>query len=428
MMAGAMEADLLLFAFYMCVIGAGMGTFTGLVPGIHVNTLALMLMAFSGPLTDIISSFAPAELAPLLLSTCVLSAAVVHSATDFVPSVFLGVPDPDSVLNVLPGHRLLLDGKGMTAVRCAAIGSIVGAAASLVLAIPMHWLLSSGLGGYLDSITVGFLIAVLVLMVVTEKGSRRAAVLIVPASGALGLVCMTGMVPMESLLGGEPEIMLPLLSGLFGVPSMLLPADGGRIPAQTDTDTRPVGVLPGLKGVVTGSVTGWFPGVTSNTGASLAGCIFGEEDEKGFISMVSSIGTASTMFTFVTFCVNGNERSGTMTVIGGLLGGSAVAPGTDAFAVMMFAMAVSSAIAYPVTIRAGKLMCGLVERVDIRRLNACVLAFMTALTIAFTGYWGLVVLLAGGLLGMVPVLAGCGRTHLTGCLIVPVLLFKLGLF
>ena len=158
MMAGAMEADLLLFAFYMCVIGAGMGTFTGLVPGIHVNTLALMLMAFSGPLTDIISSFAPAELAPLLLSTCVLSAAVVHSATDFVPSVFLGVPDPDSVLNVLPGHRLLLDGKGMTAVRCAAIGSIVGAAASLVLAIPMHWLLSSGLGGYYPSqMVIGYI-------------------------------------------------------------------------------------------------------------------------------------------------------------------------------------------------------------------------------------------------------------------------------
>ena len=423
-----MVPDLLLLTFYMCLIGAAMGTFTGLVPGIHVNTLALLLMAFSDPLTDIIAMFAPSEYAPLLLCACVLSAAVVHSATDFVPSVFLGVPDPDSVLNILPGHRLLLDGKGMTAVRCAAIGSLVGATASLCLAVPMYYLLSSGLGDYLNSITVGFLIAVLALMIITEKGNRTVALIVMPLSGLLGLACMIDVIPMTNILGGEPEVMLPLLSGLFGVPAMLMPADGGKVPDQTDDETRPVGVLPGLKGVLTGSITGWFPGVTSTTGAAMAGTIFGEEDGKGFISMVSSIGTASTMFTFVTFAVNGNERSGTMTVIGDLLSGTLVAPGTDAFLVMMFAMAVSSVLAYPIMIKAGRLMCVLMQRVDIRRLNTCVLAFMILLTLAFTGYWGLVVLLAAGLLGLVPVLFGCNRTHLTGCLIIPVLLFKLGLF
>ena len=423
-----MVPDLLLMTFYMCLIGVAIGTVSGLVPGIHVNTLALILLAFRDTLSSVMAGFAPPEYAPALLSVCVLSAAVVHSATDFVPSVFLGVPDPDSVLNVLPGHRLLLEGKGMTAVRSAAIGSLVGSMTSLALAVPMYSVLTAGFGDYLDSITVGFLLVSLALMIRNEIHSRPAALLMIALSGVLGLVCMTDVLPMTSMTGMPPEVMFPMLSGLFGIPALLLAPPEGTVPPQDDSDRRPVGIVPGLKGVLTGSITGWFPGITSTTGAAFAGAVFGQEDSKGFISMVSSIGTAATMFTFVTFCVSGKERSGTMTVIGSLLDGTSAAPGTDVFLMMMFGMAAASVLAYVIMIQSGKVMCRIAEHADTSKVNKGIIAMTVVLTLVFTGYWGLVLLAASVVIGMIPVLTGADRMHLTGCLIVPVLLFKLGLF
>ena len=141
-----MDPDLLLMILYMCLIGAAAGTFSGMVPGIHVNTLAMLLLLASPFLLDVMSGFVPCEYGPLLLSCAVMSAAVVHSSVDFVPSAFIGIPDEETILNVMPAHRMILDGEGMAAVRCAAIGSLTGAIASLLLAFPMYILLTNGLG------------------------------------------------------------------------------------------------------------------------------------------------------------------------------------------------------------------------------------------------------------------------------------------
>lgn len=423
-----MDPDMLLMIVYACVIGAAIGSVSGLVPGIHVNTLAAVILAFHSTLEEMVSIFVPSDLAPMMLACAVMSAAVVHSATDFVPSVFFGVPDPDNALNIMPAHSMLLEGHAMTAVRCAAIGSLVGSAVSIVLSIPMYHLLSGGFGDYLDSLTVGILVAVLALMVFREREGRRVvAICLIVASGTLGMLTMNLDLPFENMLGMEPESMFPMLSGFFGIPALLIGAPDGSVPYQTDDETFPVGPVPGLKGVVTGSVMGWYPGVTSSCGASVASALFGDEDRRGYVSMVSSIGTAATMFTFITLAVSGKERSGTMTVINDILDGAVIEPGNDIFMAMLVTMAVASVIAYMIMIWAGRLMCAIVERVNIGMINMIILALMIVLTVLFTGYWGLVLLLACTFIGMIPLVLDSNRLPLTGCLIVPVLVFKLGL-
>lgn len=423
-----MDVDLLLMLFYSCMIGAGIGTFSGLVPGIHVNTLAVILMASSGFLLDLISSFAPDSYGPLMLASCVVSAAVVHSAVDFVPSAFFGVPDADNVLNVLPAHRLLLQGDGMVAVRCAAIGSLVGSAMSLILAVPVYYLLSTGFGEYLNALTVGVLLLVLSLMIIDEEpDKRKIAVAVMVLSGIMGVITMSVELPMESMIGLQPETMFPLLTGLFGIPSLLMAQNGSDIPTQYDDEPFPVSPLPGIKGVLTGSITGWFPGITSTAGATIAGHVFGGEDTRGFISMISSIGTASTMFTFVTLCVSGNERSGTMSVVNGFLEGWNLAPGSDAFLSMMFTMAVAAVLAYVIMIKSGKIMCTIAERIDTKKISTGILVLMVLMTVLFCGYWGILLLLICSVIGMIPILYDTNRIHLTGCLVIPVILFKSGI-
>ncbi len=423
-----MGADILLMIVYMCILGAAIGTLSGLIPGIHVNTLAVILLAFSVPLQGAIALFSGTDAAPLMLACCVMSAAVVHTGVSFVPSAFIGLPDTDTVLSILPAHRMVFSGDGLVAVRCAAIGSLTGAVTSLILIVPLYILLDGGLGAYLDSITVGILIIVLIMMVAGERNGRRLlAVMTIAASGIMGLIVMLNVLPMSTAVGIGPETMFPLLTGLFGIPSLIWHSDT-TIPPQKESEPFPVSPLPGIKGVLTGSLTGWFPGITSTAGAMVAGRIFGLNGPREFICMVSSIGTASTIFTFITLCLTGKERSGTMSVISELLTDADMSLGSEVFVCMVVSMAIASVLTFIITIRAGALVSTVVQRADMSAVSRIVLVSMIVLTILFCGYWGLIVLLVCTLIGMAPLLLGLHRIHLTGCLIVPVLLFRLGLF
>ena len=133
-----MGPDIVLLVLSAGVIGAAIGTFTGMVPGIHVNTLAAMMLAAYPAIEDAMSGMTEPEYVPVLVSCCIMSASAVHSFVDFVPSAFIGAPDADEALSVLPAHRLLLQGEGMVAVRAAAVGSAVGASSALALAIPIQ--------------------------------------------------------------------------------------------------------------------------------------------------------------------------------------------------------------------------------------------------------------------------------------------------
>ena len=52
-----MDPALVGLCIVMSLAGAGLGLFSGLAPGIHVNTLAAMLLAFQVPMTGALSGF-----------------------------------------------------------------------------------------------------------------------------------------------------------------------------------------------------------------------------------------------------------------------------------------------------------------------------------------------------------------------------------
>ena len=72
-----MGPDIILFVFYMSLLGAAIGTFSGMVPGIHVNTLAAMMLAGYPVLSDCLSSFIPSEMLPICMASCIMSASIV---------------------------------------------------------------------------------------------------------------------------------------------------------------------------------------------------------------------------------------------------------------------------------------------------------------------------------------------------------------
>ena len=91
------------------LLGIFAGIITGLIPGIHINLISLLLVSLSGYFLGFTH--------PLILGVFIISMAVTHTFLDIIPSIFLGAPDADTALAVLPGHRLLLKGMGYEAVK-----------------------------------------------------------------------------------------------------------------------------------------------------------------------------------------------------------------------------------------------------------------------------------------------------------------------
>ncbi len=417
-----MGPEILLMVLLASVIGAAIGTFTGLVPGIHVNTAAAIML---GAYPLLAETFAPmcgyAGLdCTVLVSACILSASAVHSFVDFVPSVFIGVPDGDEVLSVLPGHRLLLMGQGMRAVRAAAIGSVVGSVSALMLSVPLQWVMLNGGSGFIDHFTVGVIVLTLAVIVISSR-SPAVSLALVLLSGFMGYAVNNWNIPCCGLLGGS-TLLFPLLTGLFGLPPLLENSGSRTAVPQTDDGGDPVGPIPGLKGVATGIIAGWFPGITATAGAALASAFSEERDPARFISMTASIGTVTSVFSIVTLSVSGSGRSGTCMAVKEIIGDALGGFCSEAFLLILVSVAFASCIGYAATIGCGKLMTGVSGRIPESVLNDSVLVLIVVLALIMTGPFGLAVLVLSAAVGMIPPRIGVSRICLTGCLMVPVLL------
>ncbi len=110
------------------LLGILFGVITGLVPGLHVNTVCTLLLSLSLILLNIIE--------PITLAVFIIAMATTHTFLDTIPAVFLGAPDSSNALSVLPGHKLLLQGKGHEAVMLTIIGSLTALILSIII-IPL---------------------------------------------------------------------------------------------------------------------------------------------------------------------------------------------------------------------------------------------------------------------------------------------------
>ena len=87
----------------------------------------------------------------------------------------------------------------------------------------------------------------------------------------------------------------------------------------------------------------------------------------------------------------------------------------------------SSAIGYGYTIWAGGLLSRRTAGRDLGKVNRIVLLGLASMIFAFNGLPGLALTGVAALVGALPVRLGIRRVHLTGCLLLPLIIFYLGL-
>ncbi|MFB6233399.1 MAG: tripartite tricarboxylate transporter permease [Haloarculaceae archaeon] len=386
--------------------GIALGTASGLTPGLHANNFALLLAAFAPLLPG----------PPQYVGAAMLAAGVTHTFLDVVPALALGVPDPAMAASALPGHRLVLQGRGREALRLSALGSVLAVAFAAVLAVPVTAVMERAyptIRAHL-SLVLG---AVAVALVVTERTTRArvGAALAVAASGVLGLATLDlpagGLLPAGGMLA-------PLFAGLFGAPILVEALGGAGVPPQADatvTSSRRAVVGVALVGTLSGAIVGYVPGVSSAIAATGALVALPSRGPRAFVVATSGVNTANTIFALFALVALGTPRTGVLVAL------------EDAgvpldLPLLLASIGLAAATAFLLVLVVGDRYLAAVGAVDNTRLSLSVLGLLCLLVFALTGLRGVGVFAASAVVGLVPARFGARRATCMGVLLVPLAL------
>ena len=391
------------------LLGCLAGIFTGLIPGVHINLVSLLLVSASGYLLGFTE--------PIVLGVFIIAMSITHTFLDAVPSIFLGAPDPDTVLSVLPGHRMLLEGKGFEAVKLTIIGSLLSLIVVIAL-IPFTLSIVPFIYLHIQAYMGWILIVVCLFMILKETGWDKKfwGFFVFVLSGILGILVLSWP--------NLNQPLFPILSGLFGLSTLLLSLkDNVQIPKQyvTESVSLPKGKSARaiIGATVTGSVTGLLPGLGSAQAAIIAMQLVGNLGNYAFLVLIGGINTVNFVFSLVALYTLEKARNGAIVAVKEIL------KSIDFNGLVLFlgVALLAGGIATFLTLYLAKLFSRLITKINYRKLVIGVMLFITGLAFYFSSWYGLLILVVSTAVGMIPALMGVKRSLAMGSLILPVILF-----
>jgi putative membrane protein len=424
----------------LTLLGVLLGAVTGLAPGLHVNNVAALLLAtrelWAGLVESVVEDArTDPTLVGILLSAFLLATAASHSVVSFVPSVFLGAPTEDTALATLPGHRLLLAGKGAKAVALAARGAVLGTAFAVVLLIPLRFLLDDPilLAERFRPWTAAFLVGLLAVILLSEVRGRGPGRRILRSAWVQALAGLLGIVTLRGAVPIPPNVVLfPLFAGLFGLPTLFASLRGpaGRVPPQTVESLRPLGrqdIGNALRGAAAGAAISWLPGLSGGVAATLASV--GRRRRSGptsFMVVLGAVSSSTSLLSVAVLFMIQRTRSGVAAGVRVLLGdpggSSTWGPVPGAILPLVVAAVLATALAAPLAAGLARRAARTWSRADPRRISAMSVLVILGLLFVVTGPVGLAVAGVATLVGLVPIAFRVRRIHLMASLLVPVLL------
>jgi putative membrane protein len=257
-------------------------------------------------------------------------------------------------------------------------------------------------------------------MIVTSEAPGWAFA-IFALSGVLGAFALHYSFLSWHTISGTGAILMPLLTGLFGI-SVLLVASRGTLPAQHFSGLRiedKAVIKYSLLGTGAGVAVGWLPGLsTASANGVLASMIGYEKDRRSYILATNAANTANAFIGLAALFALSRMRNGVMAAI-------AEIP-LPSMGSLMVTGVLAACAAYFITIRLSASAWRL-NGIDSGNLNRMVIAFIVLLSIVLSGPFGLCILLLATAVGLVPHLVNVPRMYCMGAIMVPVMLFSFGI-
>ena len=398
------------------LLGILAGTFTGLIPGIHINLIGIFLISLSASLLS--------SIPPIYFVVFVVAMAITHTFVDFIPSVFLGCPDTDTELSVLPGHELLKKGEGYHAVLLTCYGSILAIFTLILIAFPSILIISK-IYNFIENLIPFFLIIISITLISLERKK----------SVALCVFLLTGFLGWSVLNMEINQPLLPLLTGLFGGSMLVLSIKNKiKIPKQEISELKIINPRP-IAGAFLGSliaspICSFLPGVGSGQ-AAIIGNTISRSDQKGFLVLLGATNTLVMGFSFISLYLISRTRTGAAVAIREIIG----IPSINILILILFVVFISGLISFFLTKNLAKLFSQKITKINYTKISITTLIILGIIVFLSSGlligekitsgFFGLLILGISTLTGIYCIQTGVRRTNMMGCLIIPTIIFYL---
>ncbi|MFA6072797.1 MAG: tripartite tricarboxylate transporter permease [Candidatus Woesearchaeota archaeon] len=388
--------------FFAILLGVLAGTFSGLSPGIHVNLVSAVVVGFAGGLIPIFGVEA--------IIVFIIAMAITHTFLDFLPSIFLGAPDPDNAISVLPGHKFLLEGKGFEAVKLMAIGSLFALLFCAILYVFLEKLLL--LIYPFAELYIWQMIFVVSLFMIFSSGPLFRNIFVFLSAGILGVLVLGARM-------NEP--LFPLLTGMFGIATLIFSLnEENGIPEQTFSKTTNVKKLKGFLivgvGTITGFLTAVLPGIGASTAAAAGSSLFKEKEAGDFLILIGAITTVNFFMSIAALNVLGKARNGAIVALMKLVEKPPVS-------LMIMAALISAGIAVFISFMLAKWFIKITKKMNYSLLAKIVIGILILLTFIFSGFIGIYVLIISSSIGLYCNYKGIPRSLMMACIMMPVMMY-----
>jgi len=375
--------------FFLGILG---GTLSGITPALHVNTLATLLHDISK--------------ADFNFVFLIYIMGLTHTFLDVIPSTFLGIPEEETSLSVLPAHRLVHQGKGLEVINIAITASTL----ALIFALPLLPLYLKLAPLYKPEFGKLFVLILSLFLILTERGIKKIhALLIFMLSGALGL--MVDALPLK-----EPYF--HIFVGLFGVPALIVGMENRKFEVgEGEIEISRWRILKfSFLGTLLGALASLLPTFTSSQ-AALMGSFLSKE-ERSFLTIAFSVNTANYFFSMGNFYLTGRTRNGILA----LIRESYPILSQREFLILIFGSFCAAALINLYGLSLGRGIGKALTGVDYRKLNISILSAVFMLSFYFDGIFGILTLIAAASVGYTAIELGVKRTNCMGVLMLRILI------
>jgi putative membrane protein len=380
---------------FFCILGAIAGVIAGLIPGLHSNNIAVLLAA---------SPFFGMEVCAFMLSLC-----IVQSFVDFIPSTFLSAPSENTFEGVLPGHKMLLQGRGVEAICLTTAGALIAVILGSLLT-PFFFLFIEQNSEQLTQITPLILIVALLTFVLWEEGIQKKllALFIIIAAGSQGFLFQNQV--------------FPLITGYFGVAGTLYALNDKPIliKQKQNAEINLEKLKDAFVGIVGGAIVAVMPGIGSNTAAGIIHLFKKMNDTEKYLAMLGAINLSNFFFSFATLLAISKARNGAMLAIQEKI---FYTENTLFYGTII--MIISAGIGGLCAIWLAKKAAQIFDGNKTRTLSIGTLVLMIGLVGALNGFIGIIALFFSTALGVFVLTKKAKRSLCMSSLIVPTLFFYL---
>jgi len=399
-----MAVGILFFVLAGCVIGI----FTGLIPGLHVNTIAAFAtgLVFTGRI----------EIAAMMVGM-----GIVHTFVDFIPSVLLGAPSEESFLSVLPGQRLFMQGRGHYAVSLTVWGGVIGGAMAIAVS-PLLIQLAQKSIAWLGKAIPFILIGTITLMLLDEKGTRKKAfaVLVIGLAAALGIAALAP----ES---GVKNPLLVLVTGFFGAAPLLHSLKSKPVAKKQFFGNNAVekGMVleNSLISLLGAGFVSMLPGIGPSQAALVIRTFVGKIKASAYLVVLGGINTANMFFSIAVLYAIGKTRTGIAVAVKQLI---VLEP--EHMVLLASAGLIAIGIGAIATIVLSKSMLEVLGKMEYGKISIVILAVLAALVIVLSNMLGIMAFATAAAIGFGAMLARVKRSHCMAFLMVPTILYYLNIW